>query len=529
MSFVERRVYWGLSAAAWVGATMTMAGIAWLVYFLLSLGPKPVEQLGEPIERTGEQWRISQEIEAIEREYGQSESPRSTELAARLNHAIELQERLLQAEGGSTRTESLRLDRLLSARDTVRAEQLWPRILELEDKLSRVVDGEERLILVEELLAKRREINRSGAQARYKDLVRQTKLERESEAMKAGPLRAEVDAEHRLAKAAAMEKNWLAAHLHYSKARELMDALNREFGRTPFADIALRERLYAEEISLQGAGESAEIDEFLRGAAEAEVDRPEQAVEFYQRAVALQERLNEQWPKSRFYSTSRTQLIEAMRRKVLSAELLVRIRATDVVAIQALRDHQILAARTQITAVVAMVCDLNESLSETQEAERVYLTRKYQFLDSLGDSLRGIQDAVYAQLVPLTESPKTLLLKGEVDQRLYVELMRFNPSHAPGELSPVDSVTWTEAVEFCERLGWILGRRVCLPTAADFSAAGHFSNEFAALNDGVSEWLQAAPGILGSAVWPADGSGNVVPRAQESRSRDVGFRVLVKE
>lgn len=528
MPFAERRTFLGLSVPAWIGAVLTLGGVAWLVWFLIGLGPKKVEGLAVPAELSGAQWRVSREIDEIEQAYRDAGEMIPADMEARLQHAVQLQEQLIKGGAEAGQAQALRLDRLLVARDTVRARGAWDRITALEDTLAATTEDAARVILLEELLARRREINRSRATARYKDLVRETQLEREYESLRAGPLRLQADEEQRLAQQAVDAGQWAEALAHYTRAREIMDEVNQNFGRTRFADIALRTRLHAEETSLQGAVEAAEVDVYLKGADEAAVDRPELAVEYYQRAAELQDQLNQRWPKSRFYSTSLLRTIQEKMQTVQAEGLVARVQAADAGATQALAARQIISARARISAVLALVQSPLVASANGPKAGGVDWERKYRFLDGLGETLRDVQDETYAQMVPLPGRPEVLLMRGEVTQGFYVKLMKFNPSRESGDDRAVDSVTWLEAMEFCERLGWVLGRKVRLPTADEFDAAARNAADYEALFDGVAEWLQVTTEDTAALVWPADGSAWVSGRAKDTRARDLGFRVVIE-
>lgn len=527
MPFVARRTFLGLSAPAWIGTILTLGGIAGLVWFLSGLGPKKIKGLTVPVEMNAAQWRASREIDEIEQAYRAAGETTLAGMETRLNHAIQLQEQLIKAGVDTGQGQALRLDRLLVARDTVRAQAVWERVTDLETQLA-ATDGAERVPVLKELLTMRREINRSHATAHYKNLVREMQLEREYESRRAGPLRARADEEHRLAQQAAAAENWADALTYYAKARELMDEVNQDFARTRYADMALRNRLLAEETSLQGAVEAAEVQLFLQGAAEAAADRPDLAVEYYQRAAELQEQLNQHWPQSRFYSTSLLRTILENKQTVQARELAVRLRAADAEVTQALAARQILSARVRIGTVLALMQTLAEMSPNESMADSAYWERKYRFLDGLGEALREVQDETYAQMVPLPGRAETLLMRGEVAQAFYVKLMKFNPSRETGENRAVDSVTWNEAAEFCERLGWVLGGDVRLPTAAEFQAASRNAADYDALRDGMSEWLAGSPNEKTSAVWPADGSDHAINRVRDTRSRDTGFRVVIE-
>ncbi|MCS6886021.1 MAG: SUMF1/EgtB/PvdO family nonheme iron enzyme [Acidobacteriota bacterium] len=59
----------------------------------------------------------------------------------------------------------------------------------------------------------------------------------------------------------------------------------------------------------------------------------------------------------------------------------------------------------------------------------------------------------------------------EITQAQWKAIMGTNPSHFKGEDLPVDSVSWYEAMEFCERLSEKTGRLYRLPTEAEWEYA----------------------------------------------------------
>lgn len=61
----------------------------------------------------------------------------------------------------------------------------------------------------------------------------------------------------------------------------------------------------------------------------------------------------------------------------------------------------------------------------------------------------------------------------EVTQAQYEAVMGYNPSHPVniGEKKPVDTVSYTDAVEYCNRVSGITGRHLRLPTESEFEYA----------------------------------------------------------
>lgn len=531
MSYTERRKFLGLTGPAWIGVGVTLGLLIWLLYFLINLGPRKVEDIRAPVEINGGQARASREIDEVEQAYRnlptEGEPPAGME--DRLARAISLQEQLIQVAPDATGAEALRLDRLLVARDTLRARRIWPQVEALETKLAGLQTESGKAGIMAELLALRREINRSRAAARYKDIVRVTQLQREYESIQAEPLREQADAALAEAQQAAKAENWAVALENYTRARETMDTVNQEYARTRFADIALRSRLRAEEVSLQGAAEAAEVALFMQGGDEASRDQPDAAAGYYQKAADMQKLLNERWPKSRFFSTTLPDQIEEKRQTVLAGQLVGRIKTADAEVNGLLAARRILVAREQITAVLAQTKRLAEELPRSRISDGG-LTRKYTFLESLGGELRGLQDDVYAQLVPLPNRASILLLNREVSQGLYTRVMRFNPSREQGDDRPVESLSWGDAREFCQRLSWILGLRVRLPAEEEMRSALSDANSYSALRDGVGEWLTAEDAANDAPVFAPTAKDEAAARlmGKDTRSRDIGFRIVVE-
>jgi len=59
----------------------------------------------------------------------------------------------------------------------------------------------------------------------------------------------------------------------------------------------------------------------------------------------------------------------------------------------------------------------------------------------------------------------------EVTQEQYEQVMGVNPSRFKGAKNPVEMVSWEEAVEFCKKLSARTGKKVMLPTEAQWEYA----------------------------------------------------------
>ncbi|MBE35908.1 MAG: hypothetical protein CMI16_10230 [Opitutaceae bacterium] len=255
----------------------------------------------------------------------------------------------------------------------------------------------------------------------------------------------------------------------YTKARELMDEVNTRFARTKFADVGFRAQLWATELSLQGANETAEVDVLVAGAVEAIVgENLIKAAEYYTRAVALQDELNREWPQSRFVSSARFEELESKRQATLAEALMREARTLDQVANELLAKRRALGAVEQVEAIHELMTRFAEEFPRSNLSDEG-LGKKYSFLMSVREQLRELQDLFYERLVPLPGNDAPMIMRELVDQETYVKVMRFNPSKNRDDALPVDSIQWANAKELSVRVGWVLGREVRLPQADEIS------------------------------------------------------------
>ena len=83
--------------------------------------------------------------------------------------------------------------------------------------------------------------------------------------------------------------------------------------------------------------------------------------------------------------------------------------------------------------------------------------------------------------------------KYEITQQQFRTIMGTNPSAFPGDLRPVEQVSWDEANEFCKRLGERVHREFHLPTEAEWEYACRGGTTARFYNgDSVEDLVQAA-------------------------------------
>ncbi len=446
-------------------------------YLLTYLGPGKVadrRQIAREVPAEAEEWRTkSGELEARFREVLGLRSANEQDLAL-LQEAIQLQRQYLQALGGIDRASTDRLNQLEILLHTESVRPLAQRSREIErDALAARDAGnaDEALRLMREVEGLERRIHDDFSKAENRNAVRFREIERRVHEMEARPFYQQTLAEEEEALQAVETGDWAKARHHYEEAIRLQRHLNMEYRGLRYADAQRLSRLEADYFSLESSPLFDEIQTLLARAEEHfEQARYREAAADFQSASRLQRRLNEQFPRSRFASVPKVDELLAKSRSSLSRELGEEILSKGDELNQRLLQREIWQAITLINQLFPMSERFRETYGATALLDERFF-RRIQYLHFVQEDLDLLQDRIYGQLIPLPGQTEQFMYRVEVPQALYSSVMLNNPSRQQGERLPVDSVTWSEAKEFCDKVSWILGRPVRLPTLAEFYEA----------------------------------------------------------
>jgi len=462
----------------WVFCGLGLAALGGLYYFLATIGPKRVENPSNIVTKPDDPViaRLSDEISALERTYRQAADARliTNESTEALVQAVEKQKELLRTFSGAGLDQSTRLGRLETELATVRAREK----VRLVDGLEK--DGEELLRTekidqagekLREALRLQREINGSSASSRYKNYVRETSLAQAIAAVEAAPLRREMESALAAARQATAEQRWADALTAYTSARDAQARINREYGRTRYADLAGADRLSAEIESLNAAGIASDIEAKEKAGDQAVIQRlSAEAAALFTEAGTLQLKVNQNYPRSRFVSSERIENLEVKRQTALSMELADSLEELDRVISRNLHRRQIVAAEQKLGEAGLLAEKLFKEYPKSRRLDGS-LRIKIAYLSLRRTDLRRLQDEIYDGLIPLPGVDDRLMFKTEVPQSLYAVVMNTNPSRNAGRSFPVDSVSWSDAQDFCMRVSWLLGASVRLPSQDEFRVA----------------------------------------------------------
>lgn len=195
-----------------------------------------------------------------------------------------------------------------------------------------------------------------------------------------------------------------------------------------------------------------------------------EAASAYRRAERAQEQLNRQYPESRYAQSQKLEALQVLRQNALGSELAAEILMEMTALDAALLERRVWVAIDHIENLrlkMRQFTDTYPRNTAISKEDRL----KIEFLQYIQDDIALLQERIYDQLLPVPGGDQWHLMKAEVSQALYSSIMLANPSRSKGELYPVDSITWDDAVEFCQKVSWLLGRPVRLPLKVEFQNA----------------------------------------------------------
>ena len=454
------------------------AGILVGFWFLSQLGPRDVDfrdfktntVVPESVKALQQE---SVELEAQFEEILVLREARSEDIAL-LKQALDKQKAYLQAITGVDSEGYTRQVNLEERYQNLAAEVLRQESLDLELKaeaLAASEDYEKARALYREAYKKQQNINETYPISAAYNVGRATRLARQARYLTAEPLLQRSLAFEKEADLLIEAKEWAQAEERLQQAIDLQDKLNREYRGTNQASVSRLEQLRVKLVGIRSGQSYMEVQRVaeLADASRAANENPEAAA-LYQEAARLQRQLNEAYRDSPYASSER---VFEYQRKSQTAE-------SFQLGLEIERNHdrmQTLLSDRRTYEAAELIVALRRDIKQMQEAfprsslNDEDLELKVRYLNLVQNDLGFIQDRIYDALLPVPEAEAWQMLRTEVPQALYALIMGTNPSRNKGDLRPVDSVNWIEAKNFCERLSWILGKPVRLPTENEFRQA----------------------------------------------------------
>tara|TARA_B100000965_G_scaffold405998_1_gene442354 strand:- start:5142 stop:6878 length:1737 start_codon:yes stop_codon:yes gene_type:complete len=548
-----------------------------LIVWISRLGPKRVDMdeswRSESFDESVEDEGLAQlliESERLEQAFLGSREQGDTlnaEHALMLEEAIRLQRAYVERLGRVDIDAIGRLKRLEELLQNEQADVLLEESLELERVGRSALSEGDKDVAINTLYQAaylQKEINEQYPLSQAADYGRPIRLSRIIQDLEAEPLSIESYTAERAAREALDIGDGDQAKKLFQTATVLQERINTDYKNTRYVDFARLNALIRDVQTIEAAGLHAHFLSVVKQAEEYEKSGNYQnAAQAYASARALQEELNQKYPKSRYASSSRISSLRHAEQLALSQT-----------SLQSLKDQlsklDIALAHRDVEAATKHLNELDNLWMVFQKEyalvvqEQSVLAEKIEYLMSRKGNLKAILNAVYGQLMAVPGVLDRKLFNAEMPQGLFRLVMASNPSRHVGDDLPVDSVSWEEATRFCKYLAWCIGRPVELPDERLFrDALGQVndsdisSQTWNATNSGikthpirtkspnahggydllgnVAEWLDADPSLETAAV--IGGSMEDLPQileqvplvdfGKQSRSRTIGFRFCV--
>ena len=459
----------------WLSILLSAGAVLGGFWFLSKLGPRDVDyrdiqvatELAEGISALREESVV---LESQFEEILAMREPESEDFLL-IIEALEKQQAYLEATGAIDSEAVTRAKNLEERYHELASVRPREESLALEEEAAALVDSKEyeaARAKYLEALESQLIINREFPLSAAFNQGRAARLEQQARYLQAEPFWQRSMALEKEAEKFIEAREWQQAEAKLQQAIELQDHLNQEFRGSNQASAARLERLRIRRVGIRSGRGYFEIEEVaaLADQRRAEVANLE-AADLYLKAARLQEALNENYPESPYASSERVAEFLRKAETEQSYELGLTIESNHRRLIRLLgqrRTHEAAEVLVRLRQEMRQLRVAYPKSSLNDEA----LQLKVRYLNLVQNKLGFIQDRVYAALLPIDGESEWEILRSEVTQALYSLVMGVNPSRNVGATKPVDSVSWKEAKSFCERLSWIMGKPVRLPTENEF-------------------------------------------------------------
>jgi len=457
---------------------MACTGVLGLFWFLSQFGPKEVDYSAPTadVEISVEAIALREQSFEVEAQFEEVMAIRSAQPqdALLLNRALELQRQYIDALPGYNAEASQRVEDLEEQYQDLSAEYLKVESAASESEAQSLAQDkayEAARDKYQEAFEKQKAINENFPLSSAYDVGRATRLQRQARNLAAEPLLQqsldfEIQADAFIAK-----NEWESAAALLQQAIQIQLELNREYRGTNQASVSRLERLKIKWVGIESGHDHLEIQQVsnLADASRAEGETLK-AASLYEEVARLQKQLNKEYPDSPYASSERVAEFQRKSQTAQSVELGLEIEENHDLLKRLLSERRTYEAAEVIVALRRDIKHMQNAFPRSSLNDEE-LEVKVRYLNLVQSDLGYIQDRVYDALLPVPGVDGLRMLRTELPQALYAIMMGTNPSRNQGDVNPVDSVSWTEAKSFCERLSWILGKEVRLPSENEFRQA----------------------------------------------------------
>lgn len=447
-------------------------------WFLTKIGPQDVddEQLAISSEIPEEIAALQEASIALEAEFEEilaMREPEPEDLAV-IQKALEKQRAYLDATGRIDSDAVARARDLDQRYQELASVELQRESLALEQEAARLAERDEYEAAeakYRQAYERQRKINERFNRSTAYNVGRATRLQRQTRYLQAEPLLKQSLKLEKEAEAFIEAQKWQDAEAKLQQAIQLQDRLNREFRGSNQASVSRLEGLRVKRVGIRSGRDYVKIEELVARADEHRAEGQQlEAADLYLQAARLQRALNEAYRDSPHASSERVAEFLRQAETAESYELGLEVENNHRLLQELLSERRTYEAAEVIVKLRRSIKQFRAAYPRSSLNDEA-LQLKIRYLNLVQNELGFIQERVYAALLPIPQETEWKILRNETPQALYSLIMGVNPSRNIGDTKPVDSVSWVEAKRFCERLSWILGKPVRLPTENEFRQA----------------------------------------------------------
>ena len=457
---------------------MVCTSVLGLFWFLSQFGPKEVDYsaLTADVEISAEAIALREQSLDVESQFEEVLAMRSAEPqdALLLKRALDLQRQYVDALPGYNAEASQRVEDLEEQYQDLSAEYLKVESAASESEARSLAQDkayEAARDKYQEAFEKQKAINENFPLSSAYDVGRATRLQRQARYLAAEPMLQQSLHFERDADALIAKNEWESAAALLQQAIQIQLELNREYRGTNQASVSRLERLKVKWVGIESGQDHLEIEQVsnLADTSRAEGETLK-AASLYKEVARLQKLLNKEYPDSPYASSERVAEFQRKSETAQSVELGLEIETNHDLLKRFLSERRTYEAAEVIVALRRDIKHMQNAFPRSSLNDEE-LEVKVRYLNLVQSDLGYIQDRVYDALLPVPGEGGLRMLRTELPQALYAIMMGTNPSRNQGDVNPVDSVSWTEAKSFCERMSWILGKEVRLPSENEFRQA----------------------------------------------------------
>ena len=439
------------------------------------LGPGKVEEVKfKDIDLVGESERLLKESERLELEFEQAATANalSQQAIEKLRDAIVLQEQYIDRALTTGRAPAERLMKLQTRLQNVESAPINEAINDIEKRAVQAEDKNEIDLardLFKEAYDLQSKINAEYPLSKYNNIGRRVTFDRKVKMLEAQPAYMKSVELEKAAIKAKEAGDMLKAKELYEKTLDAISNLHASFPSSVYTDFSRLMQIEAELQSLKSGGLAEKIDNLLKTAEQAEAKGEYlTASEAYSDAAECQRNINKLYPKSKLVSEEKARAYELKKIETYSWKFAQEIKVQNESLMKYLQTGDI----TPIPEITANLIRKAEHFVKNFPQSKLLsddILMRLRYIDFMVKDISKIQKMIYGSLNKIEGLQNRKMLKTEVSQELYALVMQENPSrYADNKLRPVDSITLEDAIRFCQRVSWLMGRKVDLPTLQDY-------------------------------------------------------------